>query len=108
MEAQESGRKAYIEALEKLISLFEDAQKQGLNFGLYGGKKSLSMAEVHVAPWIHRSRVVLSHYRNFEEPKGKYKDWADVLLNHPAVLATTSDDELYIDSYARYAENRPK
>lgn len=107
-EAQEAGSKQYTEALEKLINLFENAKEEGLLFGLYGGKHSLSMAEVLVAPWVHRSRVVLSHYRNFEEPAGKYREWANALLSHPAVKATISDDELYLDSYARYAENRPK
>jgi glutathione S-transferase len=28
-------------------------------------------------------------------------------LEHPAFLATTSTDDLYRESYQRYAENRP-
>jgi len=88
-----------------LMKMFEDAKQQGVHIGLYAGKKSLSLAEVMVAPWIHRAAVVLKHYRHFEEPTVAYKEWAINLLNHPSVAATTSDEELYIDSYARYARH---
>lgn len=58
---------------------------------------------------LYRARLVLSHYRGFAEPQDeRYQRWVDAMFEHPAFVATTSDDELYLDSYARYAENRPK
>ena len=60
--------------------------------------------------WIVRERIVLGHYRQFSLPDGpwveRYRRFSEAILNDPAVRATTSTDDLYVDSYARYAENR--
>jgi hypothetical protein len=38
---------------------------------------------------------------------GRFSNWMTAAFNHPSFKATTSTRDLYLDSYARYAENRP-
>ena len=52
---------------------------------------------------------VLKHYRGWPDPVpgSRWALWMDAVGNNEHVKATTSLDELYIDSYERYAQNRP-
>ncbi|KAF3043259.1 hypothetical protein E8E12_010063 [Didymella heteroderae] len=69
----------------------------------------ISFVDVQFAPWVLRLRRVLGPYRGWPEPEegSRWKAWVDAIDNEPSVRATTSTDELYLDSYERYAENRP-
>lgn len=59
-------------------------------------------------PWLFRATNVLKHYRGFEVPQGeRFQAYMTRLLDNAAVRGTCSDEALYLDSYARYAENRP-
>ena len=61
-----------------------------------------------VVPWLFRMTNVLTHYRGFTVPSGdKISAYLKRLFEHPHVKATRSEEDLYLDSYARYAENRP-
>ncbi|KAG9019029.1 hypothetical protein FRB90_007201 [Tulasnella sp. 427] len=77
--------------------------------GPFFSGSELGFVDIMIAPWAYRVNNVLKHYRGFELPpnKGRYEKWADAVFSHPAFLATCSTEDLYIDSYARYAENRP-
>lgn len=70
---------------------------------------NMSFVDVQVAPWVLRLRRVLGPYRGWPEPEegSRWKQWVDAIEREPSVAATTSTDELYLDSYERYAENRP-
>lgn len=69
----------------------------------------LSFVDVQIAPWVLRLRRVLGVYRGWPEPEEgtRWKAWVDALENEASVRATTSGEELYVESYERYAENRP-
>ncbi|KAL8749155.1 MAG: hypothetical protein Q9199_007858 [Rusavskia elegans] len=69
----------------------------------------MSYVDVQIAPWIVRMRRVLTPYRGWPEPEAgsRWASWVDAIENNPHVKATTSTDDLYLDSYERYAENRP-
>lgn len=69
----------------------------------------LSFVDVQVAPWVVRLRRVLGPYRGWPEAEegSRWKRWVDALEGERSVSMTTSGDELYLDSYERYAENRP-
>ncbi|KAF1953288.1 hypothetical protein CC80DRAFT_494583 [Byssothecium circinans] len=69
----------------------------------------LGFVDVQVAPWVLRLKKVLGPYRGWPEPEegSRWKKWVDAIEGHVAVKRTTSDDALYLDSYERYAENRP-
>ena len=69
----------------------------------------LSFVDVQMAPWIVRLRKVLKPYRGWPDPESnsRWAKWVHAIENAEPVKKTTSDDELYLDSYERYAENRP-
>jgi len=94
------------EFLENLIKFVESMDDEGP----FWGGKDLGWVDVMIAPWILRAKNVLRHYRGFvlpTEPGSRYKKWEAAVLDHPAVRATTSTDQLYIDNYLRYAKNVP-
>ena len=66
---------------------------------------NISFVDVQVAPWFLRMRRVLKPYRGWPEPieGSRLASWVDALEGNEAVKATTSGDELYLDSYERYA-----
>jgi glutathione S-transferase len=69
----------------------------------------LSFVDVQLAPWVVRLRKVLKPYRGWPDPEPgtRWAKWVDAIEDAGPVKRTTSDDELYLDSYERYAENRP-
>lgn len=69
----------------------------------------LTFVDVQLAPWVVRMARVLTPYRGWPapEPSSRWAKWVHAIEDHAAVRATTSGDELYLDSYERYAENRP-
>jgi glutathione S-transferase len=71
--------------------------------------QGLGFVDVQIAPWVVRLRKVLGPYRGWPEPENgsRWQAWVDAIEQEPSVRATTSDDQLYLDSYERYAENRP-
>jgi glutathione S-transferase len=68
----------------------------------------MSFVDVQFAPWIVRMSKVLTPYRGWPEPEpGRWEKWVHAIMESESVLKTTSGDQLYLDSYERYAENRP-
>jgi glutathione S-transferase len=69
----------------------------------------LSYVDIQFAPWILRFSRVLRPYRGWPAPSpgSRWALWVDAIENNEHVKATTSSDDLYIDSYERYAQNRP-
>lgn len=65
----------------------------------------ISFVDVQFAPWMLRLPRVLRPYRGWPDPEAgsRWGIWMDAIENHEAVRATTSTDELYLDSYQRYA-----
>jgi len=61
--------------------------------------------DIQFAPWMIRLKRVLKPYRGWPDPEpgSRWKAWVDAVEGHEAVRATTSGDELYLDSYERYA-----
>ncbi|KAK2464831.1 hypothetical protein APHAL10511_003130 [Amanita phalloides] len=113
-EKQIEYSREFYQAVEKLVALFERAEEElgsdpklKKHLGSWSGGE-LSLADVYVAPWIFRSTNVLKHYRGFELPKSdKFSAWMQRVFEHPAFKATCSTEDLYLDSYERYAYNRP-
>ncbi|KAF9740539.1 hypothetical protein PMIN06_001615 [Paraphaeosphaeria minitans] len=71
--------------------------------------QDFGFVDAQIAPWVVRLRKVLGPYRGWPEPEegSRWGAWVDAIEREPSVRATTSDDQLYLDSYERYAENRP-
>ncbi|KAI0297366.1 glutathione S-transferase [Russula brevipes] len=112
-EAQTVGAQEFSGALEQLASLLERGErevalKQGPGSGLWYEHGDLNWTDVLAGPWLFRTSVVLKHYRAFElPPDSKFRAWLDRLFAHPSFKATCSTEQLYLDSYERYAFNRP-
>ncbi|MCJ1288441.1 hypothetical protein MMC26_007798 [Xylographa opegraphella] len=107
LQAQESAKQ--IESAEDLrihISKLVDAADSTGPFFL---GSTMSFVDVQIAPWLLRLRRVLKPYRGWPDAvEGtRFAKWVIAVENNVDVRATTSTDELYLDSYERYAENRP-
>ena len=65
----------------------------------------LSFVDIQIAPWLIRLRKVLKPYRGWPDPEegSRWAKWVEAVENDTHVKATTSTDELYLDSYERYA-----
>jgi len=90
---------------EQINKLVEAADKEGPFF--LGSR--LGFVDVQFAPWVIRLQKVLKPYRGWPgpEPGSRFGKWVKAIEGNEFVKATTSTDELYLDSYERYAENRP-
>ncbi|KAF8885772.1 hypothetical protein BD779DRAFT_1532378 [Infundibulicybe gibba] len=109
--------KEFRQTLEGLVALLERAENEvanvgeadiGVGLGLWLKNGELGWTDVMVGPWLYRAANVLKHYRGFEMPaEKKFSEWIERLFNHPAFKATCSTDDVYIESYERYAFNRP-
>ncbi|KAF9226291.1 glutathione S-transferase [Gyrodon lividus] len=108
LSAQMAGEKEFRDAIETLAGLFERAEREVGGTGLWKEGGELGWADVMIGPWIFRATNVLKHYRGFEMPGGtKFNAWLKRLFDHPAFRGTCSSAQLYLDSYERYAFNRP-
>ncbi|KAH7095709.1 glutathione S-transferase [Paraphoma chrysanthemicola] len=69
----------------------------------------ISFVDVQIAPWMIRLRRVLKPYRGWPDAEegSRWGVWLAAVEEERSVRMTTSGDELYLDSYERYAENRP-
>ncbi|KAL7284349.1 hypothetical protein ACG7TL_001638 [Trametes sanguinea] len=106
---QVEGARGFVEAIEGLLPLFKRAEREGYTqYGLWHERGLLSYADVMAAPWLFRATNVLKHYRGFVLPEGEqFRAYVDRVINHPAFKRTCSTEDLYLDSYERYAYNRP-
>ncbi|KAL8687050.1 MAG: hypothetical protein Q9224_005266, partial [Gallowayella concinna] len=85
----------------EISKLIDAADPSG---GFFLGRE-MSFVDVQLAPWIIRMRKVLTPYRGWPEPAAgsRWASWVNAIENNAHVKATTSTDDLYLDSYERYA-----
>ncbi|KDN43767.1 glutathione S-transferase [Tilletiaria anomala UBC 951] len=79
--------------------------------GPFWAGKQISVVDCNLFPWIFRTTNVLRHFRGLQlqdwgAKEGRMAQWLEAMMKLPAVAGTCSTEELYLDSYARYAENR--
>jgi glutathione S-transferase len=69
----------------------------------------LSWVDIFFAPWMLRLSRVLKPYRGWPDPVPgtRWAMWVDAVERNEFVRNTTSSDDLYVESYERYARNRP-
>lgn len=107
LQAQEAEKQkeAAVQLSDQIAELVKAADETGPFF--LGDK--MTFVDVQMAPWVLRLSRVLKPYRGFPDPSpgSRWASWVEAIDTNPHVQATTSTDELYLDSYERYAENRP-
>jgi glutathione S-transferase len=69
----------------------------------------MSIVDVVFAPFMLRLSRVLKPYRGWPDPEAgsRWSIWVDAIEGNAQVRATTSTDELYIDSYESVAGKIP-
>ena len=100
--AQTSAASELRDQIQKLV---DAADPEGPFFA----GKEMGMVDVQLAPWLLRFSRVLKPYRGWPDPEegSRWGKWVDAVEREEAVKRTVSGPEVYIDSYERYAENRP-
>ncbi|KAJ3052396.1 hypothetical protein HK097_006321 [Rhizophlyctis rosea] len=103
------------EAAQNLLTTIKEFAENALgktnpDGGLFLPSEELSLVDITFAPFAIRFEIVLKHYRGFSVPDGpelawkRYAKWVEAIKKHPAVAATLSDSERYLQSYQRYAD----
>lgn len=67
--------------------------------------QDISFVDIQIAPWVLRLSRVLKPYRGWPDPEAgtRWAAWVNAIEMDRQVKATTSTDQLYLDSYERYA-----
>ncbi|KZV77902.1 glutathione S-transferase, partial [Exidia glandulosa HHB12029] len=107
-EAQISGGKEFNDAIATLVEKLEKAPPSAT--GLWNQSATdLGWADIMAGPWLYRATVVLKHYRGWPVPGEDTKTgaWIRRIVEHPIFARTTSTEDLYLESYERYAFNQP-
>lgn len=106
---QEQDQQGQIEKAQDLRASMEQLLEVAHPKGPFFMGPQMSLVDVQAAPWILRLRRVLKPYRGWPDADqgSRLAAWVDAIESDPHIQATTSTDELYLDSYERYAQNRP-
>ncbi|KAJ6149338.1 hypothetical protein N7471_000537 [Penicillium samsonianum] len=106
---QEQGQEKQIEKTQELRDAMEKLLEVAHPKGPFFMGSQMSLVDVQAAPWIIRLRRVLKPYRGWPDAEEgtRLASWMNAIETDQHVQATTSTDELYHDSYERYAQNRP-
>ncbi|KAG9242755.1 hypothetical protein BJ878DRAFT_425212 [Calycina marina] len=107
LQAQEFDKQAKhtTELQDEISKIVEAADPEGPFFlGAY-----LGYVDVIFAPWMLRFTRVLKVYREWPDAMEgtRWWRWMQAVEGNEHVRNTTSGDELYVDSYERYSQNRP-
>ena len=107
LQSQEQEKQAeHAKELQTLLKRLVDAAHPEGPFFL---GPHISFIDVLFAPWIIRFKRVLGPYRAWPQPEEgtRWAKWVDAIETNESVKATTSTDDLYLDSYERYAGECP-
>ncbi|KAI3332462.1 hypothetical protein HD806DRAFT_480643 [Xylariaceae sp. AK1471] len=88
-----------------ILALVQAADERGPYF--LGG--DLCLVDVHFAPFVLRMSRILRDFRNWCDPMPgtRWQRWSDALVQNPHVQATTSLDELYVETMNIFLKSRP-
>ena len=102
---QEQDEQKQIANAQELRDAFNQLIAAAHAQGPYFLGPQISFVDVQVAPWAIRLRRVLKPYRGWPDAQEgtRWASWLDAIESNEHVRATTSTDELYLDSYERYA-----
>ncbi|KAI1811151.1 hypothetical protein GGS20DRAFT_588811 [Poronia punctata] len=89
----------------EIVALVQAADERGPYF--LG--KDLCLVDVHLAPFVLRLSRILRGLRSWRDPMPgtRWQQWCDALEQNPHVQATTSLDELYLETVDIFLKIRP-
>ncbi|GAW20213.1 hypothetical protein ANO14919_097100 [Xylariales sp. No.14919] len=97
----------YIDRLQgDILALVQAADERGPYF--LGG--DLCLVDIHLAPFVLRMSRILREFCNWHDPMPgtRWQQWSDALEQNPHVQATTSQDELYVETVDLFLRSRPQ
>lgn len=102
---QEQDQQKQIANAQELRNAFDQLIAAAHPRGPFFMGSQMSFVDVQAAPWVLRLRRVLKPYRGWPDPEegSRFASWVNAIDSNERVRATTSTDELYLDSYERYA-----
>lgn len=102
---QEQDQQKQIEKTQELRDAMEKLLEVAHPKGPFFMGPQMSLVDVQAAPWVIRLRRVLKPYRGWPDAEegSRLAIWMNAIETNQHVQATTSTDELYHDSYERYA-----
>lgn len=102
---QEQDQQKQIEKTQELRDAMEKLLEVAHPKGPFFMGPQMSLVDIQAAPWIIRLRWVLKPYRGWPDAEegSRLAIWINAIETNQHVQATTSTDELYHDSYERYA-----
>ena len=102
---QEQDQQKQIERTQEMRDAMEKLLEVAHPKGPFFMGPQMSLVDVQAAPWIIRLRRVLKPYRGWPDAEdgSRLAVWMNAIETNQHVQATTSTDELYHDSYERYA-----
>lgn len=102
---QEQDQQKQIANAQELRDAFNQLMAAAHPRGPFFMGLQLSFVDIQAAPWAIRLRRVLKPYRGWPdaEENTRWASWLNAIESDEHVRATTSTDELYLDSYERYA-----
>ncbi|KAI8629099.1 hypothetical protein F5Y19DRAFT_475660 [Xylariaceae sp. FL1651] len=88
-----------------ILALVQAADERGPYF--LGG--DLCLVDIHLAPFVLRMSRILREFRNWRDPMPgtRWQQWSDALEQNPHVQATTSQEELYVETIDLFLKSRP-
>ncbi|KAL4808302.1 hypothetical protein BDV18DRAFT_158407 [Aspergillus unguis] len=106
---QEQNQQKQIENAQELHNSLSTLIEAADSRGPFFLGPNISFVDIQIAPWVVRLNRVLKPYRGWPDPEpgSRWAAWVDAIEANEEVKATTSLPDLYLDSYERYAENRP-
>ncbi|KAJ6171109.1 hypothetical protein N7470_000176 [Penicillium chermesinum] len=106
---QEQDQQKQIENAQELQEAFDKLIVAADPCGPFFMGSQPSFVDIQAAPWVLRLSRVLKPYRGWPDPEPgtRWASWVAAINSDEHIQATTSTDELYLDSYERYAQNRP-
>ncbi|KAI1421617.1 hypothetical protein F5Y12DRAFT_787319 [Xylaria sp. FL1777] len=97
----------YIDRLQSdILALVQAADERGPYF--LGG--DLCLVDIHLAPFVLRMSRILREFRNWHDPMPgtRWQQWSDALEQNLHVQATTSQDELYVETMDLFLKAGPQ
>lgn len=102
---QEQDQEKQIAKAQELRDAFNQLMAAADARGPFFIGSQISFVDIQAAPWVLRLSRVLKPYRGWPDAEEgtRWGSWVKALETNEHVRATTSTDELYLDSYERYA-----
>lgn len=97
----------YIDRLRNdILALVQAADERGPYF--LGG--DLCLVDIHLAPFVLRMSRILCRLRNWHDPVrgARWQQWSDALEQNSHIQATTSQDELYVETVDLFLRAGPQ